>query len=226
MLNRPRVAQTFDGTRYAPGARFRVLAPCRLSGFTPARGGADGWSQTLAPGDVITCTGFGAGWGSDPGFGVEFTSDAALAARAYHCDLSPSVGGVWGYRPRPGLLEPLPADPLTVPRDTLVADEAAAAGRAADRPRPGHRHPYVGSGADGARRSAEVDRAEAHTLDRTDPRYAQLLERAADWDAQAAELEAGELEAGEAAGRAEVARRRAVPCPACIAGYPCPDHGA
>jgi hypothetical protein len=49
-----------------------------------------------------------------------------------------------------------------------------------------HRDPYVGSGADGARRSAEIDRTEADCLDRTDPRYVRLLESAADWEAQAA----------------------------------------
>jgi hypothetical protein len=58
--------------------------------------------------------------------------------------------------------------------------------RVADRT---HRDPYVGSGADGARRSAEIDRTEADCLDRTDPRYGRLLESAADWDAQAAELD-------------------------------------
>lgn len=54
---------------------------------------------------------------------------------------------------------------------------------------PWHRPPYVGDGADGARRSAEIDRTEADGLDRRDPRVEQLLASAAAWDAQAAELE-------------------------------------
>lgn len=53
----------------------------------------------------------------------------------------------------------------------------------------GHRTPYVGEGADGARRSAEIDRTEAETFDRDDPRVAERLESATRWEAQAADLE-------------------------------------
>jgi hypothetical protein len=47
------------------------------------------------------------------------------------------------------------------------------------------RNPYVGEGADGARRSAEIDRTEADHLDATDPRRPEVLASAEQWDAQA-----------------------------------------
>jgi hypothetical protein len=52
-----------------------------------------------------------------------------------------------------------------------------------------YRHPYVGEGADGARRSAQIDREEAATLDAHDPRRATLLESAARWEQQAEAIE-------------------------------------
>jgi hypothetical protein len=59
----------------------------------------------------------------------------------------------------------------------------------------GHRHPYVGEGADGARRSAQIDREEAGTLDRADPRRAALEASAERWEIEAGERPAapGEL---------------------------------
>jgi hypothetical protein len=72
----------------------------------PDQGGYRGWSQQLRPGDLLTCTGYGPGFGGDPGYGVEFTSAAAEAAGASHCEVRPSAGGVFDYRPAPGLLEP------------------------------------------------------------------------------------------------------------------------
>lgn len=71
--------------------------------------------------------------------------------------------------------------------DAAVADLARPAWPAPGRPA---RHPYVGEGSDGARRSAEIDREEADGLDRDDPRYGLLLTSAAEWDAQAREEEA------------------------------------
>lgn len=56
------------------------------------------------------------------------------------------------------------------------------------------REPYVGVGVDGARRSAEIDRSEADTLDRDSPRWATLLESSARWERQAEEMELAELE--------------------------------
>jgi hypothetical protein len=54
---------------------------------------------------------------------------------------------------------------------------------------PHHRWPYVGEGADGARRSAQIDREEADTLPWDDPRRVTLQMSAARWNQQAAELE-------------------------------------
>lgn len=53
-----------------------------------------------------------------------------------------------------------------------------------------HRTPYVGEGADGARRSAAIDREEAGTYAIDDPRLDRALESAIRWDEQADELEA------------------------------------
>ena len=53
-----------------------------------------------------------------------------------------------------------------------------------------HRDPYVGDGADGARRSAQIDREEVDCLDHGTPRYDMLLASAAAWDRQADELDA------------------------------------
>ncbi len=51
------------------------------------------------------------------------------------------------------------------------------------------RNPYVGDGADGARRSAAIDRSEAELFDSGDPRIGERLASATDWDAQAEFLE-------------------------------------
>lgn len=97
------------GVRYAPGAKFRVIAEgARLSGWKPyAPSAFQGWSQTLHVGDVIECTGYGAGFGSDPGYGVEWTSEQARADHASSVDFRPQIGGAWAYRPGPGFLEPV-----------------------------------------------------------------------------------------------------------------------
>lgn len=99
---------TLDGTGYAPGRRFRVIREgLILSGMVPAAPSAwDGWSQRLHPGDIVTCTGYGPGFGGDPGYGVEFTTPESLQARAGNCTISPSTGGAFGCRPVPGALEP------------------------------------------------------------------------------------------------------------------------
>ena len=57
------------------------------------------------------------------------------------------------------------------------------------------RIPYVGTGADGARRSAEIDRTEADTLDRSDPRWDRLQLSASAWELQAELAELRELAA-------------------------------
>lgn len=56
--------------------------------------------------------------------------------------------------------------------------------------RDGHRNPYVGEGADGARRSAEIDRAEADTCTTGGDRWQDLHESANRWERQAEEIEA------------------------------------
>lgn len=58
------------------------------------------------------------------------------------------------------------------------------------------RNPYVGEGADGARRSAAIDRSEADGLDPGPYRDA-VLASVARWEDQAAELEAAEVLVGE-----------------------------
>lgn len=52
-----------------------------------------------------------------------------------------------------------------------------------------HRPPYVGEGADGARRSALIDLDEAATFDRDDPRREERIASAAQWSRQARRLE-------------------------------------
>lgn len=47
----------------------------------------------------------------------------------------------------------------------------------------------MGDGADGCRRSAEIDRTEADGLAVTDPRYLELLASADEWECQAIEHE-------------------------------------
>jgi hypothetical protein len=106
-----RQARTFDGVDYVPGAKYEVLVPgLRLSGWIPIHGGAQGWGQQLQPGDVITCLGYGPGWGSDPGYGIEWTSEAAKAAHAYSLDIWPTAGGAFDYRPPAGSVRRLPEE--------------------------------------------------------------------------------------------------------------------
>jgi hypothetical protein len=102
-----RSAATFDGIDYAPGRKFRVgRERLKLTGYTPVRGGADGWEQVLHAGDILTCTGYGPGIGGHPGYGVEFTSQQSEAAGAFHCDIWPMNGSLFDHRPPAGSLEP------------------------------------------------------------------------------------------------------------------------
>jgi hypothetical protein len=106
-----RTTQTYDGVEYAPGRRFRVVREgLKLTGWQPKPGYQQGWGQDLHVGDVITCLGWGPGWGSDPGYGIEWTSEEAEKVRANSLDTWPSVGGAWGYRPPVGYLEPIEED--------------------------------------------------------------------------------------------------------------------
>jgi len=102
-----RQAVTRDGVTYAPGRRFRVTREgAWLGGMVPELGGYRGWRQQLQIGDLLTCTGYGPGFGGDPGYGIEFTSAEARAAGASHCEVRPMTGGLFDYRPAAGLLEP------------------------------------------------------------------------------------------------------------------------
>ncbi len=104
-----RSTRTFGGVEYAPGSQFIVTgAGVRLSGYTAIRGGSRGWGQELKPGDRVTCRGAGYGAGADPGYGIEFTTPEAEAAGAFHCEIWPSAGGPFAFRPAPGTL--MPAD--------------------------------------------------------------------------------------------------------------------
>lgn len=57
-----------------------------------------------------------------------------------------------------------------------------------ERPVPRLREPYVGEGIDGSLRSAQIDREEADCLDRDDPRHAEVLASAENWERQAEQL--------------------------------------
>lgn len=57
------------------------------------------------------------------------------------------------------------------------------------------RPPYVGAGANGARRSAEIDRTEAESLARGDERRDECLLSAERWIMQAERLEQAERDA-------------------------------
>ena len=101
-----RSAATFDGIGYAPGRKFCVTrVGLRLTGHTPVIGGAHGWQQVLQVGDILTCTGYGPGFGGDPGYGVEFASQQSEAAGAFHCYIWPMHGTLFDYRPPAGSLE-------------------------------------------------------------------------------------------------------------------------
>lgn len=104
--NRSRSARTLDGVEYAPGRKFRVVAEgVYATGMTPYAPSAwSGFRQALPVGTVIECAGFGAGWGSDPGFGVEWVMDGHV-----HVEVRPASpeGSMWAYRPLPGMLEPV-----------------------------------------------------------------------------------------------------------------------
>jgi hypothetical protein len=90
---------------YPAGRKFRVVREGGyLFGMAPlgSTGGFTGTRRDLHVGDVIETTGFGAGWGSDPGYGIHFKD-----AEARWAEFKPSTGGAFAYQPAPGYLEPL-----------------------------------------------------------------------------------------------------------------------
>lgn len=103
-----RTARTIDGVDFRPGRKFRVVKPglC-LRGWVPVVGASQGWGHDLNVGDVVECLGHGPGMGSDPGHGLEFTSEAAREAGAFHVEIQPNVGGIWNFHPPVDSLEPV-----------------------------------------------------------------------------------------------------------------------
>lgn len=101
-----RRATVMDGVEYNPRARFRVIkAPCSIAGWKSSGPSAwNGWRRNLEVGDVIVCAGYGPGFGSDPGYGVEFQSEEPGVGT---CMFHPMVGSAFDYRPAPGYLEPV-----------------------------------------------------------------------------------------------------------------------
>jgi len=75
---------------------------------------------------------------------------------------------------------------------------------------PTHRNPYVGTGEDGCRRSARIDREEADGLNWRDPRHDELIASAEAWEAQAQLLMLARLGPGPTLAqlRAEVGSER------------------
>lgn len=108
-MSSTRTAVTYDGVKYEPGTRFRVISEGgRLVGMRAvAPFSWQGWRQNLAVGDIIMCNGFGPGFGMDPGYGVEFTSEKSLAEHVVHVMFEPNAGTMWDGHPRAGFLEPL-----------------------------------------------------------------------------------------------------------------------
>jgi hypothetical protein len=88
--------------QYAAGKRFRVVKEgASLVGMKPIPGGHQGWSRDLVVGEVIESRGCGAGWGSDPGYGVHFKEDGIAFA-----EFKPNGSGNWfTYYPDESYLE-------------------------------------------------------------------------------------------------------------------------
>jgi hypothetical protein len=92
--------------RWPAGAQFRVVQEgAYLSGWKrhPNISGAfRGWQQDLRIGDVINCLGVGAGFGSDPGYGVHWHVPGVNSV-----EFNPSTGSAFSYEPAPGYLVPV-----------------------------------------------------------------------------------------------------------------------
>jgi hypothetical protein len=101
-----RAVTVLDGVEYAPGVRFEVVRDgARLMGMVPDNNHSftyKSWRKYLAVGDVIECAGYGSGFGSDPGFGVEFRDPEGGL-----CEFHPWIGSAFNYRPEPGYLRPV-----------------------------------------------------------------------------------------------------------------------
>jgi hypothetical protein len=93
------------------GQKYRVVQDgAWLSGLKPEPGLSNaygGWRQDLAVGDVITSLGFGPGWGSDPGYGIHFSTDQVVAEGVCYAEFKPMDGSLFNYHPKEGWLEPV-----------------------------------------------------------------------------------------------------------------------
>ena len=89
--------------KYPAGKKFRVVAEgAHLTGWKPSGPYSfTGARRVLHVGDIVETSGFGRGFGSDPGFGVHF-KDAEIGKTEFW----PSQGGVFSYEPADGFLEP------------------------------------------------------------------------------------------------------------------------
>jgi hypothetical protein len=128
-----RTAHRLSGIDYAPGEKFTVIAEgASLIGWTPTQDACEAWTQQLHVGDLIECTGFGFGDGRGftPGFGVEWSSAVAHAARAFHVTVSPDQGGPWAHHPVGGFLRPVSSAERAAPTVPVSSGEPAAAHRA------------------------------------------------------------------------------------------------
>jgi hypothetical protein len=98
---------------YPAGARFRVVHDANIDGMRPIGPNAHtGWRKRLIPGDVLTCDGYGPGFGSDPGYGVHW-----CACNGEPCvmgEFYPSAGGPFAYQPKPGFVAMMPPDSAAV----------------------------------------------------------------------------------------------------------------
>jgi hypothetical protein len=101
-----RRVKEFDGVYYEPGKIYKVLKDCQAIGWVSTSGYARKRTKvSLQPGDEIVCLGFGSGLGSDPGYGVEWEIPGNKDLK--HVTLYPKAGGIWDYRPEPGLVRPI-----------------------------------------------------------------------------------------------------------------------
>lgn len=95
---------------FPAGAKFKVIKEgAYLTGMKPMTGygGAySGWQQNLHVGDVIQSLGFGPGWGSDPGYGIHWTTEKARVEHVSFVEFKPNGSGNWfTYWPAEGYLE-------------------------------------------------------------------------------------------------------------------------
>jgi len=92
---------------YTEGRKFRVIREgARLSGLVPSGPSAHrGYGFDLHVGDVITCTGWSMGWGSDSIPCTHWTAEG-IDPSAQFVDFRPTAG-LWQPYPADGFVEPI-----------------------------------------------------------------------------------------------------------------------